>query len=489
MGQTSVKKVPKLSKSENDMTTVMDLIDSQGYEYVDFRFTDTLGIWHHLAFHHTAVNRTLLQEGVMFDGSSIKGWKGIEDSDMCLKPSGDAYYPDPFALNPTLIMICNVDEPSKDLPYNRDPRSTALAAEEYLRKSGIADEAYFGPEPEFFIFDEVHFETGSHASYYAITSEEGPYPGGPIFGDCDRGQWANGHRPPTGGGYFPVSPVDQGTDLRAEMINVMNEMGIRGEKSHHEVAVSQHEIGFQYSTLTQTADNLQTFKYCVKNVAHENNKTATFMPKPVFGDNGSGMHVHMSLSKEGAPLFLGNKYNGLSQEALYFVGGILKHARALNAFTNPTTNSYKRLVPGFEAPIFKAYSARNRSAAVRIPHVNNPKAKRIEVRFPDPTANGYLALAAMLMAGLDGIENKIDPGPAMEKNLFAMDQNDLGEDDLLCTSLCDALRELDKDRDFLLKGEVFSEDQIDSYIELRKEQMYRINEAPHPLEFQLYYSS
>lgn len=493
MTSVSLAKAPLSPSSspnqEEIVTRVLNEIEARGSEYIDFRFTDTLGVWHHMTFHKSAVNKDFLIGGIMFDGSSIKGWKRIEDSDMMLVPANTRLFTDPFAMHSTLIVICDVHEPSTNASYGRDPRATALAAENYLRLSGIADTVYLGPEPEFFVFDEVYYKVDSQGSYYAIDSEEGSYPEGPFFSGFDMRNRSTGHRPSSGQGYFPVAPVDQGSDLRTEMIQRLNEIGLKAEKCHHEVAVSQHEIGFRYGTLTETADNLQAFKYIVKNVAHEHGKTVTFMPKPVFGDNGSGMHVHMSLSKEGEPVFLGDQYNNLSQEALYFIGGILKNARSINAFTNPTTNSYKRLVPGFEAPIFKAYSARNRSAAIRIPHVTDPKSKRIEVRFPDPTANAYLALSAMLMAGLDGIENKIDPGAAMEKNLFHMDESLINKDDLLCTSLLEALRELDANRAFLKKGGVFSDDQIDSYINLRQEEARQVSQAPHPMEFQLYYSS
>ncbi|MCP4923674.1 MAG: type I glutamate--ammonia ligase [bacterium] len=466
---------------------ILKAIKEHEAEYVDFRFTDPKGTWHHLTFHKDAADQETLSDGLMFDGSSISGWKSIEDSDMALLPDGTRLPLDPFSAHITLIVFCNVHEVD-GTSYLRDPRSIALKAEAYLKTTGIADEVCLGPEPEFFLFDEAHYSTGSSTSFYNLSSSEGDYPTGPWADREDMRNRNFGHRPMPKAGYFPVAPVDSGGDIRADMLDVINAMGLVGEKSHHEVAASQHELAFKYAGLVETADNLQIFKYAVRNVAHENGKTATFMPKPVYGDNGSGMHVHQSLRKNNQPLFLGEEYSDLSEQALHYIGGILKHAKSLNAFTNPTTNSYKRLVPGYEAPIYKEYSARNRSAAIRIPHVTNKQAKRIETRFPDPSANPYLCLSALMMAGLDGIENRIEPGEAMERNLYDAKQSEMGEEDTLCTSLQDALRALDSDRDFLKKGDVFTDDQIDAYIALKQEEINQFNEAPHPIEFQLYYS-
>jgi len=467
---------------------LLKVIQEKSVEFIDFRFTDTRGVWHHLSLHKAALSQDLLAKGIMFDGSSIDGWKNIDNSDMVLLPDAEYIVDDVFSEQPCLVVFCDIFEPNQVSGYLRDPRTIAGHAEEYLRQTGIADTAYFGPEPEFFIFEDVHYETTAQTSFYSINSTEGAYPGVPWFDYEDVRSRNTGHRPLSGKGYFPVPPVDSGMDIRAEMLSKLHQMGVKGEKSHHEVAIGQHELGFRHSNLLNTADQLQIYKYVVRNVAHQHGKTATFMPKPIYGDNGSGMHVHQSLWKDNTPLFLGNKYDNLSEEALYYIGGIIKHARALNAFTNPTTNSYKRLVKGFEAPIYKAYSACNRSAAVRIPHVTDPQAKRIEVRFPDATANPYLALTAMLMAGLDGIQSKIHPGDAMEKNLYEVNPNELNHDDLLCTSLQDALKELHEDRGFLKKGGVFTDDCIDSYINLKQEELTQFNEAPHPIEFKLYYS-
>ena len=466
---------------------ILQAIKENNVEYIDFRFTDTKGTWHHLTVHKSAINKETLVEGLMFDGSSISGWKSIEDSDMNLLPDGSRLIYDPFSSSKTLIIFCTVHNIDESF-YSRDPRSIALKAENYLKATGIADEICLGPEPEFFLFDEAHYTTGSATSFYNLLSSEGDYPTGPWSDIKDIRARNFGHRPMPKSGYFPVSPVDSAVDIRSDMLDIINSMGLKAEKSHHEVAASQHELSFKYSSLVQTADNLQIFKYVVRNVAHKNGKTATFMPKPVYGDNGSGMHVHQSLRKNGQPLFLGNKYNDLSECALYYIGGILKHAKALNAFTNPTTNSYKRLIPGYEAPIYKAYSARNRSAAIRIPHVTNKQLKRIEARFPDPSANPYLSLSALMMAGIDGIQNSILPGRAMELNLYNDKSRKLSHENMLCTSLQDALRELDVDRNFLTKGDVFTNDQIDSYISLKQKEINDFNQAPHPIEFQLYYS-
>ncbi|MDC0344750.1 type I glutamate--ammonia ligase [Alphaproteobacteria bacterium] len=452
----------------------------------DFRFTDSHGTWHHLNYHKNAVDAELLKSGIMFDGSSIAGWKDIDDSDMLLKPIADEACLDPFSQHPSLIVFCNVCETS-ETPYDRDPRSTAKRAEAYLLSTGIADICNVGPEPEFFVFDTARFDVTPCHSHITLEDEELGESHGPLA-DPQNTTFHKSHRPLPKGGYFPVAPVDSGTDLRFDMVETLQDMGVFAEKGHHEVAPCQHELGFRYASLTRTGDYLQKYKYAVRNVAQLHGKTATFMPKPLYGDNGSGMHIHLSLAKAGVPLFMGDQYGGLSQEALYFIGGVLKHAQALNAFTNPATNSYKRLVPGFEAPIYKAFSAKNRSAAIRIPHVTNPKARRIEVRFPDPMANPYLATTALLMAGLDGIENKIDPGAPAQTNLYDISPKEFGKENLLCTSLAQALDALDKDRAFLCKGDVFSNDQIDAYLSLKENELMQVMETPSPMEFKLYYS-
>ncbi|MGB0935769.1 MAG: type I glutamate--ammonia ligase [Alphaproteobacteria bacterium] len=477
------------TKTTSTTDSILKTINDSGAEFVDFRFTDTKGIWHHLSFHQQSVDATLLENGIMFDGSSIAGWRSIDNSDMMLMIDGSNLVVDQLSERPSLIAYCNVHDPDTGAAYDRDPRSTAIKAEEYMRGTGIADTAYFGPEPEFFIFDDIYFDNSANGAYYSIHSEEGAYPGIALNDRVDIRRRNLGHRPMAGGAYFPAPPVDSANEIRSEMVSILNTMGLQSEKHHHEVAPSQNEIGFKYAELLKTADNLQLFKYVVQNVAHRENKTATFMPKPVFGDNGSGMHVHQSLWKGDKNLFAGNEYNHLSETALFYIGGIIKHARALNAFTNPTTNSYKRLVPGFEAPVYKTYSAKNRSAAVRIPFTHGDNARRIEVRFPDPTANGYLALAAMLMAGLDGIANKVHPGDAMDSNLFDDSAHNLTKDDMMCTSLQDAIRELDKDRTFLTKGDVFTDGQIDAYSNLKQKEIDSFSRAPHPIEFQMYYSS
>jgi glutamine synthetase len=468
----------------SDVSKVFDLIKENDVSYVDFRFTDPRGKWQHLAMYAPAVEEDTFSEGVMFDGSSIEGWKAINESDMCLMPDAATAVMDPFAAQPQLIVFCDVLEPETGQPYNRDPRSTARKAEAFLQSSGAGDTAVFGPEAEFFVFDDVQFGTDMHHTFFRFQSEEGPYMSGR---ELEEGNL--GHRPGIKGGYFPVPPVDSGTDLRAEMTTVMAEMGLTVEKHHHEVAPSQHELGIKYNTLLRCADEMQIYKYVVQNVAHSYGKTATFMPKPVYGDNGSGMHIHQSIWKGGNPLFAGNGYAGLSEEALYYIGGIIKHARAINAFSNPSTNSYKRLVPGFEAPVLLAYSGRNRSAACRIPYGASPNAKRVEVRFPDPTANPYLTFAAMLMAGLDGIRNRIHPGDPMDKNLYDLPPEELQDVPTVCGSLRQAVQSLEADHEFLLAGEVFDKDQLDAYMELKWEEIYTFEHAPHPIEFKMYYSS
>ncbi|MFL2770511.1 MAG: type I glutamate--ammonia ligase [Rhodospirillaceae bacterium] len=467
----------------SDATQVLKMIKENDVKYVDFRFTNPVGKWQHTAQHVDTIDEDMLKEGIMFDGSSIAGWKSIDKSDMTLVPDLSTAVMDPFTAQPQLILFCNVHEPSTGQPYNRDPRSVANAALSYMQSSGIADTAYFGPEAEFFVFDDVRFNTDQNLMAYQIDSEEGPYNS---WRPYEEGNYA--HRPKAKGGYFPVPPVDSGTDIRAEMVSVMAEMGLNMEKHHHEVAPSQHELGLKFDTLVRNADNLQIYKFVTHMVAHSYGKTATFMPKPVFNDNGSGMHIHQSLWKDGQNIFAGSGYADLSETCLYYIGGIIKHARAINAFTNSTTNSYKRLVPGFEAPILLAYSARNRSASCRIPHVSNPNGKRVEVRFPDPASNPYLAFSALLLAGIDGIENKIHPGDPMDKDLYDLPPEELEGIPTVCSDLGQALDALDSDRDFLKKGEAFTDDMIDGYSELKREEVTRFMQTPHPVEFDMYYS-
>jgi len=468
------------------MTTAKDVLKSikdNDIKYVDFRFTDPRGKWQHVTFDVSLIEEDTFSEGVMFDGSSIAGWKAINESDMTLLPDPKTAVMDPFFAAPTLVIVCDILEPASGEPYSRDPRSIAKKAEAFAVSSGIADAAYFGPEAEFFVFDDVRFTTEPYNTGFVLDSSElpsntgTPYEGGNL-----------GHRVRTKGGYFPVPPVDSAQDMRGEMLAAMAQMGAKVEKHHHEVASAQHELGLKFGPLTTMADHLQIYKYCIHQVAQSYGKSATFMPKPVYGDNGSGMHVHQSLWKGGKPLFAGNKYADLSDECLYYIGGIIRHARALNAFTNPTTNSYKRLVPGFEAPVLLAYSARNRSASCRIPFATHPKAKRVEVRFPDPAANPYLAFSAMLLAGIDGITNKIDPGAAMDKDLYDLPPKELKKIPTVCGSLREALSNLDKDRAFLKAGGVFDDDFIDSYIELKTIDVLRFETTPHPVEFDMYYS-
>lgn len=468
----------------SDVQSILDMIKENDVKYVDFRFTDPKGKWQHTAQHVATVDEDMLNEGIMFDGSSIAGWKTINESDMILKPDLASAVMDPFAAQPQLILICDVVEPSTGQFYGRCPRAIAKKALAYLSSSGIGDTALFGPEAEFFVFDDVRYDVSMNRVMYEIDSEEGPYVTGKVFEEGNHG-----HRPQVKGGYFPVPPVDSGQDLRAEMLSTMAEMGMPVEKHHHEVAPSQHELGVRFNTLIESADDMQKYKYVVHMVAHAYGKSATFMPKPIAGDNGSGMHVHQSIWKDGKPLFAGSGYADLSDMALYYIGGIIKHAKALNAFTNPSTNSYKRLIPGFEAPVLLAYSARNRSASCRIPYVASPKGKRVEVRFPDATANPYLAFAAMMMAGLDGIENKIHPGDPMDKNLYDLPPEELANVPTVAASLREALESLNSNRDFLKKGGVFSDEMIDGYLELKWEDVYRFEHAPHPIEYQMYYSA
>ena len=467
----------------SDAKTVLKMIEEYDVQFVDFRFTDPRGKWQHTAQHVSTVDEDMFKDGIMFDGSSIAGWKAINESDMILMPDLSTAVMDPFTAQPQLILFCSVIEPSTGQPYARDPRSAAQKAEAYVKASGIGDTVFIGPEAEFFIFDDVRFQVEPEHTFYRLESEEGPYNSGSKFEDGNAG-----HRPGPKGGYFPVAPVDSGTDIRAEMVTVMAEMGLEMEKHHHEVAPSQHELGVKFNTLLRQADGMQIYKYVTHMVAHSYGKTATFMPKPIAGDNGSGMHVHQSIWKDGKPLFAGSGYADLSDTCLYYIGGIIKHAKALNAFTNASTNSYKRLVPGFEAPVLLAYSARNRSASCRIPHTDSPQAKRVEVRFPDATANPYLAFTAMLMAGLDGIENKIHPGDPMDKDLYDLPPEELQGVPTVCGSLREALEALEADNDFLRKGDVMTEELINGYIALKWEEVLTFEQAPHPIEFQMYYS-
>ena len=463
---------------------IVQRIKDEEIEWVDLRFTDPKGKWQHLSMSAAVMDEDALEDGLMFDGSSIAGWKDINESDMILKPDLDAVYADPFSATPMISIFCNIIEPSDGQLYGRDPRSTATRAEAYLKSTGIGDTIYVGPEPEFFMFDDVRFEDGYAGSGFAIDDVELPTNTGKEY---DMGNM--GHRPRATGGYFPVAPVDSAMDIRAEMVSTMQEIGLSMDKHHHEVAAAQHELGITFETLTKSADHVQVYKYVVQQVAHAYGKTATFMPKPIKDDNGSGMHSHMSIWKDGKPTFAGDEYAGLSENCLYYIGGVIKHAKALNAFTNPTTNSYKRLVPGFEAPVLLAYSARNRSASCRIPYGAGEKAKRVEFRFPDALANPYLAFSALLMAGLDGIENKIHPGDAMDKNLYDLPPAELAQVPTVCGSLREALEALEADHDFLLKGDVFSKDQIEAYAELKWEEVLRLETTPAPVEYDMYYSS
>ncbi len=463
---------------------VIKLIQDSEVKFVDLRFTDTRGKEQHVSVPAKAFGADKFEEGHAFDGSSISGWKGIQASDMLLMPDPDSAFLDPFMDETTLVVTCDVVEPSDGKGYDRDPRSLAKRAEAYLKSTGLGDAVYFGPEPEFFVFDSVEWSVDMSGSYCKVNSEEA------AWSSAEKFEGGNiGHRPSVKGGYFPVPPVDSLQDIRSAICLALEDMGVEVEVHHHEVATAgQCEIGTKFNTLTIRADWLQRLKYAVHNVAHSYGKTATFMPKPIVGDNGSGMHCHQSVWKGGQNLFAGNGYAGLSEFALYYIGGIIKHARALNAITNPGTNSYKRLVPGFEAPVKLAYSARNRSASIRIPYVSSPKARRIEVRFPDPTANPYLAFSAMMMAGLDGVMNKIHPGDPADKNLYDLPPEEDAKIPTVCSSLDMALEALDKDREFLTRGGVFSNDMIDAYIELKMEEVTSFRMTTHPLEFAMYYS-
>ena len=463
---------------------IQELINEHEARYADLRFCDTRGKEQHVTIPTTVIDDDFFENGKMFDGSSISGWKGINESDMVLMPDQDASFMDPFYDDPTVVIRCDVLEPLNMQGYVRDPRSLAKRAEEYLKSTGIADSAYFGPEPEFFIFDDVRYGDNLNSAFYEVDSEEGSWNSDRSYEDINTG-----HRPGIKGGYFPVPPVDSLQNIRSAICTTLEQIGIPVEVHHHEVATAgQGEIGTKFNTLVRKADELLMLKYCLLNVAHGYGKTATFMPKPLVGDNGSGMHVHQSLAKGGKNIFSGDKYGGLSEVALHYIGGIFKHARAINAFTNSGTNSYKRLVPGFEAPTLLAYSARNRSASCRIPWDANPKGRRVEVRFPDSCGNPYFMFASMMMAGLDGIQNKIDPGPPLEKDLYDLEAEEEKNIPTVCSSLDQALEALDTDRDFLKAGGVFSDDLIDGYINLKMDEVTRFRMTTHPVEFSMYYS-
>lgn len=467
-----------------DIERILKIIEEQNIQMVDLRFTDTFGKEQHVTTPATKINDAFFENGRMFDGSSISGWKSIDQSDMILKPDPSNFFIDPFTDEATLAIRADVIEPSNSKPYQRCPRSLARRAEEYLLSTGIATHSFFGPEPEFFVFDNISWQITMNETKYTIDSSEGAWNSGRSIELGNKG-----HRPLIKGGYFPVPPVDSSQDLRTAMTLALTRMGIDVEAHHHEVATAnQNEISTRFNTLTKKADEVQMLKYVVHNVAHAYNKTATFMPKPLFGDNGNGMHIHLSLAKDKQNLFAGEEYGHLSKLALYFIGGIIRHAKALNAFTNPSINSYKRLIPGFEAPTMLAYSARNRSAAIRIPYTNDEKARRIEIRFPDPMANPYLAFAALLMAGLDGIDNKIAPGNPFEHDLYEISEKEAESIPQIATSLEDALAALRTDYHFLLKGNVFSTDLLEAYIELKKKEVKKLQMMIHPLEFEMYYS-
>jgi glutamine synthetase len=468
-----------MSEKDEMLKTIKD----EEVEYVDLRFTDPRGKLQHVTLRAELADEDFMEEGFMFDGSSIAGWKAIDQSDMKLIPDASSAYLDPFFAEKTLCVHCNVVEPDTGEAYERCPRGTAGKAEAYLKSTGIGDVSYWGPEAEFFLFDNVRYSNTMSKVSFEIDAADSPW-----NSDTEYEAGNMGHRPGVKGGYFPVPPVDSAQDIRSEMLSTMKRIGMRVDKHHHEVAASQHELGLIFSTLVAQADNIQKYKYVIHNVAHAYGKTATFMPKPLKGDNGSGMHVNQSVWKGGKPLFAGDKYADLSQEALWYIGGILKHAKALNAFTNPGTNSYKRLIPGFEAPVLLAYSARNRSASCRIPWTESPKAKRVEIRFPDPSANPYLAFSALLMAGIDGIRNKIDPGEPSDKDLYDLPPEELAQIPTVCGSLREALGALEADMDFLLAGNVFTRDQIAAYMALKWDEVYNYEHTPHPVEYQMYYS-
>ena len=469
------------------MTTANDIlqkIKEESIKYVDLRFTDPRGKLQHVTMDASIIDDDFFEEGTMFDGSSIAGWKAINESDMVLMPDVNSAYVDPFFGAATLAVVCDILDPLTYQPYNRDPRTTAKKAEAYVKSSGVGDTVVFGPEPEFFMFDDVRFSNTTYNVGFKVDSGELP-----SNNDTAYEAGNTGHHIGLKKGYFPVPPLDSAQDIRSEMLEAMADMGVVVEKHHHEVASAQHELGIKFAPIIKSADDVQIYKYVIQQVAQAYGKTVTFMPKPVYGDNGSGMHCHQSIWKDGKPLFAGDQYAGLSMEALYYIGGVIKHAKAINAFTNPSTNSYKRLVPGFEAPVLLAYSARNRSASCRIPFGQSPKSKRVEVRFPDPLANPYLAFAALLMAGMDGIKNKIHPGDPMDKDLYELPAEELKQIPTVCGSLREALESLDKDRDFLKAGGVFDDDQIDSYIDLKMTEVIKFEHTPHPVEYEMYYSA
>lgn len=467
-----------------DADDALKFMKDEDIKFLDMRFTDPRGKMQHVTQDIATVDDDMFADGIMFDGSSIAGWKAINESDMTLMPDVSTLHKDSFYAQNTAVVFCDVLDPITGEGYERDPRMTAKNAEAYVKQSGVGDTIIMGPEAEFFLFDTVKFASDPYNTGFKLDDVELP-----INMDRDYGDRGNmGHRPRTKGGYFPVNPIDSCQDIRSDMLSVMTSMGVTVEKHHHEVGAAQHELSIRFNTLTAIADRMQIYKYVVHNVAHSYGKSATFMPKPVYGDNGTGMHVHQSIWKDGKPLFAGNEYADLSETCLYYIGGIIKHAKALNAFTNPSTNSYKRLVPGFEAPVLLAYSARNRSASCRIPYSPSPNGKRVEVRFPDPTANPYLAFAAMLMAGMDGIDNKIHPGDPMDKDLYELPLQELKDIPTVSGSLREALNSLEADMSFLTKGNVFTEDQIEAHIELKMEEVIRFEHTPHPVEFDMYYS-
>ncbi len=469
--------------NNQEVKKIFESIKENNIKFVDFRFCDYNGKWLHISHCSDQVNEEALTKGVSFDGSSVPNWKPINESDMTLVPDLSTAFIDPFSVHETLILICDIIEPKDGEKYDRDPRNTAFKAEEYLKTTGIGDTAYFGPEPEFFIFDDVRFETKMDGNFYQINSEELP------AGSAKKEEGGNlARRSFPKEAYFDCAPLDAAGDIRGEMTETLRQVGITPALHHHEVAGAQQEIGFQYSSLVETGDNLQKFKYVIHNVAQGYGKTATFMPKPIWNDNGSGMHVHQSIWKDGVNLFKGNDHANLSETALYYIGGIIKHAKAINAFANATTNSYKRLIPGFEAPVMLAYSSCNRSASIRIPHVNNENARRIEARFPDPAGNPYLTFAAMLMAGLDGIKNKIHPGEPRNQDLYNLSDREFKRIPTVAGSLREALKALKRDNKFLLEGGVFTADQIDAYIELKTKEVDRYEQVPHPIEFEMYYN-
>lgn len=467
----------------SDNAAILKKFEEDDIQFVDFRFTDSLGKWHHMTQHVSTVDEDMLNEGIMFDGSSISGWRTIDNSDMLMVPDLSTYVIDPFASDNQAILICNIVDPVTGKGYDRDPRTIANNALEYLNTQGLGDTVFFGPEAEFFMFDDVRWETENNSMGYVVDDAELPSNSGREYEGGNKGNIIG-----VKGGYVPTQPLDSCVDIRAEMVTVGREMNIDMEKHHHEVASAQHELGFKFNTLIETADVMQKYKYVVRNVANSYGKTATFMPKPIYGDNGSGMHVHQSIWKDGSNTFAGDEYAGLSENALYYIGGVIKHAKAINAFTNPSTNSYKRLVPGFEAPVILAYSASNRSASCRIPYSGSAAGKRVEVRFPDATANPYLAYTALLMAGIDGIKNKIHPGEAMDMDLYELPADEVAKIPNVAGSLREALEALDADREFLNAGDVFNNEFIDSYLALLWEQVYRYEHAPHPVEFDMYYS-